>query len=68
MVKCDCGKEMAAVPNWLSDVKATFVCNNCPSRDVQNITQVDLGSALVDKEEAAAEEKKAEEAKKEEKK
>jgi len=42
MVKCVCGKEIEAVPNWLQGVKVTFICNNCPSRDLQGITEVDF--------------------------
>ena len=42
MTKCLCGKNIETVPTWLADVKVHFVCNNCPNRDVQGITQVDL--------------------------
>jgi hypothetical protein len=42
MVKCVCGKEISTVPDWLRDVKVQFVCNNCPNREVQGITQVDF--------------------------
>lgn len=42
MVKCACGKDIATVPSWLDDVKVQFVCNNCPNRELQGITQVDF--------------------------
>lgn len=42
MVKCNCGKEIQSVPNWLQDVKVNFVCNNCPNRDLLGITEVDF--------------------------
>lgn len=42
MVKCNCGKEITTVPDWLRDVKVNFVCHNCPNRDLPGITQVDL--------------------------
>ncbi len=42
MVKCNCGKEIVAVPSWLQGVKVNFVCNNCPDRNLLGITQVDL--------------------------
>jgi hypothetical protein len=50
MIKCLCGKEIASVPNWLRDVKVQFVCNNCPNREVQGITQVDLTGGKVEEE------------------
>ncbi|MCH7945950.1 MAG: hypothetical protein IIC73_08065 [Armatimonadetes bacterium] len=61
MVKCVCGKEIANAPTWLSGVKVTFICNNCPSRDVKGITQVDF-STPQSEEEKAAEAKEAEKA------
>ena len=48
MVKCVCGKELPTVPTWLSDVSVTFICNRCPSRNVQSITKVDLTAGMVD--------------------
>jgi hypothetical protein len=50
MVKCLCGKTISTVPNWLNDVKVQFVCNNCPNRDVQGITQVDLTGGRTEEE------------------
>ncbi|HXH59770.1 MAG TPA: hypothetical protein VNI20_00270 [Fimbriimonadaceae bacterium] len=50
MVKCVCGKEINSVPDWLNDVKVTFICNNCPSRELQGITQVDLNAGKIEKE------------------
>lgn len=47
MVKCVCGKELPTVPTWLSDVGVTFICNHCPSRNVQSITKVDLTAGMV---------------------
>ncbi len=46
MVKCVCGKELPTVPTWLSDVSVTFICNHCPSRNVQSITKVDLTAGM----------------------
>lgn len=37
-----CGKPMEKVPDWLSDVKAQFVCNNCPNRQTKNIAFMTL--------------------------
>ncbi len=42
MVKCGCGKIIDKVPKWLEGVNATFVCTNCPDRQIKNITQVTL--------------------------
>jgi hypothetical protein len=50
MVKCHCGKEISAVPDWLRDVKVQFVCNNCPNRELQGITQVDLTGGKAEEE------------------
>jgi hypothetical protein len=50
MVKCVCGKEISTVPDWLKDVKVQFVCNNCPNRELQGITQVDLTGGRVEEE------------------
>lgn len=50
MVKCHCGKEISAVPDWLRDVKVQFVCNNCPNRELQGITQVDLTGGRLEEE------------------
>ena len=47
MGKCVCGKELPTVPTWLSDVGVTFICNHCPSRNVQSITKVDLTAGMV---------------------
>ena len=60
MVKCVCGKEIENAPTWLSDVKVTFICNNCPTRDVKGITQVDFGLPQTEEEKAAAATKEAE--------
>ena len=66
MVKCVCGKEIENAPTWLSGVKVTFICNNCPTREVPGITEVDFSVPQTEEEKAAeAEEaKKAAEAKK----
>lgn len=53
MTKCMCGKEIAAVPDWLSTVKVNFVCNNCPNRELQGITEVDLSGGLKEEEPTA---------------
>ena len=37
-----CGKVIDKVPNWLSDVNAQFVCNNCPNRQTKNIAFMTL--------------------------
>ena len=50
MIKCLCGKEIATVPSWLADVKVQFVCNNCPNRELQGITQVDLSGGRLEEE------------------
>jgi hypothetical protein len=50
MVKCHCGKEISTVPDWLRDVKVQFVCNNCPNRELQGITQVDLTGGRTEEE------------------
>jgi hypothetical protein len=50
MVKCVCGKDISTVPDWLKDVKVQFVCNNCPNRELQGITQVDLTGGRVEEE------------------
>lgn len=42
MVKCVCGKVIDKVPSWLSSVNVTFVCTNCPTRQVKPISQVQL--------------------------
>ncbi|MCH8978598.1 MAG: hypothetical protein IH945_05070 [Armatimonadetes bacterium] len=66
MVKCVCGKEIENAPTWLGGVNVTFICNNCPSRDVKGITQVDFSTPQSEEEKAAeaAEAQKAAEAKK----
>lgn len=61
MVKCVCGKEIPNAPRWLNSVKVTFICNNCPTRNVQGITEVDF-SVPQTEEEKAAEAKLAEDA------
>ena len=66
MVKCVCGKEIPNAPSWLSGVKVTFICNNCPSREVPSITEVDF-SVPQTEEEKEAEAREAEEAAKAEK-
>jgi hypothetical protein len=50
MVKCGCGKTITNVPNWLASVKVQFVCNNCPNRELQGITQVDLTGGRLEEE------------------
>jgi len=42
MVKCVCGKPIEKVPTWLESVNVTFVCTNCPTRQVKPISQVQL--------------------------
>jgi len=42
-----CGKPMEKVPRWLEGVQVTFVCNNCPNRQIKNITQVTLEPTAV---------------------
>jgi hypothetical protein len=37
MVQCICGKPVEKIPAWLEGVKVSFVCNNCPNRQVKNI-------------------------------
>lgn len=66
MVKCVCGKEIPNAPSWLSSVKVTFICNNCPSRKVPGITEVDFRLPETEEEKAAAarEEEEAAKAKK----
>lgn len=39
---CACGKPLDKVPAWLAEVKVEFVCNNCPKRQMKNISQVTL--------------------------
>ena len=60
MVKCVCGKEIKTVPDWLQDVKVTFICNNCPTRNVQGITEVDFSDPKVDEEDKKEDGKEAE--------
>jgi DNA-directed RNA polymerase subunit RPC12/RpoP len=43
MIQCaNCGKELTNTPQWLAGVKTTFVCNNCPKRNIKNITQLNI--------------------------
>lgn len=42
MVYCSCGKPIEKIPSWMQRVNVQFVCNNCPNRKHQNITQMDL--------------------------
>lgn len=65
MVKCVCGKEIAAVPDWLKDVKVTFICNNCPTRNLQGITEVDFSDPTQEEEEEKPAEKAAKDGKEE---
>ena len=60
MVKCVCGKEIENAPTWLSDVNVTFICNNCPTRNVKGITQVDFSLPQTEEEKEAAAAKEAE--------
>lgn len=36
---------MDKVPAWLEGVQVEFVCNNCPKRQVKNISEITLGPA-----------------------
>lgn len=43
MVKCSaCGKEIEHVPNWFNAVQVLLICNNCPNRDLRNISEIKL--------------------------
>lgn len=43
MTHCSsCGKPIDKMPDWLSDVKVQFVCNNCPNRHTKNIAFMTL--------------------------
>jgi predicted Fe-S protein YdhL (DUF1289 family) len=43
MVKCSgCGRPIEKVPNWMSEIKTEFVCNNCPNRQTKNIAFINL--------------------------
>lgn len=42
MVLCACGKPIDKVPTWLGSVAVSFVCNNCPNRQVKNIATISL--------------------------
>jgi hypothetical protein len=42
MVKCNCGKDMEHLPNWLEGVTVNVVCNNCPNRELRNISEIRL--------------------------
>jgi len=42
MVVCGCGKVLDRVPAWLAGVKVEFVCNNCPRRQVKNISELSI--------------------------
>ena len=64
MGKCVCGKEIENAPSWLTDVKVTFICNNCPSREVKGITEVDFSVPQTEEEKAAEAAKTAESGKK----
>ncbi|MEJ5171775.1 MAG: hypothetical protein WHU10_12365 [Fimbriimonadales bacterium] len=46
MVYCSCGKPIEKIPSWMQRVNVQFVCNNCPNRKHQNITQMDLSVVL----------------------
>ncbi|HCE01301.1 MAG TPA: hypothetical protein DER07_09695 [Armatimonadetes bacterium] len=46
MVYCSCGKPIEKIPSWMQRVNVEFVCNNCPNRKHQNITQLDLTAVL----------------------
>ncbi|MCW5942783.1 MAG: hypothetical protein KIS66_11155 [Fimbriimonadaceae bacterium] len=55
MVYCSCGKPLDKVPKWLEGVTVTFVCNNCPNRDYQNIAHAKFPAELPVDGEAPAE-------------
>jgi len=46
MVQCSCGKTIDKIPEWMSGIQVTFVCNNCPNRQHKNIAFVNLEAAL----------------------
>jgi hypothetical protein len=39
---CSCGKQLERVPNWMANVNITFICANCPNRELQSIAEVKL--------------------------
>lgn len=39
---CSCGKQLERVPAWMSNVTITFICANCPNRELQSIADVKL--------------------------
>lgn len=47
MVQCTCGKTIDKVPNWLQGVTVEFVCNNCPTRQVKKITEVQIQAPAI---------------------
>lgn len=43
MVKCEgCGKPIDKIPTWMDSIQVSFVCNNCPNRQMKNIAQIVL--------------------------
>ena len=47
MVHCSCGKVIEKIPEWMSSIQVTYVCNNCPNRaQLKNIAFVNLEAAL----------------------
>lgn len=42
MVKCNCGKDMEHMPNWFETINVQKVCNNCPNRELRNISEIKL--------------------------
>ena len=42
MVQCSCGKTIDKIPEWMSGIQVTFVCNNCPNRQTKNIAHITL--------------------------
>jgi hypothetical protein len=40
MVTCACGKSIEKVPSWLDGVTVSFICNNCPNRNLRSIADV----------------------------
>ena len=33
---------MDHVPNWFNTVNVMMICNNCPNRDLRNISEIKL--------------------------
>lgn len=41
-MQCSCGKQLDKVPGWMSSVQITFICQNCPNRNLQSIADVKI--------------------------